>query len=66
MEENTFRYAAVPTLPLSGGKLNTVIATLFSSSASPLAWTGRPARRPSARAPFPPPPSPSGRAPPRR
>uniref|UniRef100_A0A0A9D4Q3 GUN5 n=1 Tax=Arundo donax TaxID=35708 RepID=A0A0A9D4Q3_ARUDO len=31
MELNTFRYAAVPTLPLSGGKLKTVIASFFSS-----------------------------------
>ena len=30
MEPNTLRYAAVPTLPLSGGKLKTVTAILFS------------------------------------
>jgi hypothetical protein len=32
MELKTFRYAAVPTLPLSGGKLKTVMASFFSSA----------------------------------
>jgi hypothetical protein len=32
MEPKTFRYAAVPTLPLSGGKLNTVIAIFLSAT----------------------------------
>ena len=31
MEPKTLRYAAVPTLPLSGGKLNTVMASFFSA-----------------------------------
>merc|ERR1719183_2958445 len=31
MEPNTFRYAAVPTLPLSGGKEKTVMHSFFSA-----------------------------------
>ena len=31
MEPKTFRYAAVPTLPLSGGKEKTVTATFLST-----------------------------------
>ena len=31
MEPKTLRYAAVPTLPLSGGKLNTVMASRLSN-----------------------------------